>query len=144
MPSIPWNHGLAEMSGQRNKYVLFSAMIGGHYRDSCSNVVSSLSLSLSCRLCVSSLAVSDFAEGVEALYGMFDGDKNEEVPRLLQCTMGDVLLEEVHQSNCDRMFMCHTFLVSHRSLPYKLSANVLYISFFLQDQIVTQKKLKSY
>ncbi|CAN2389443.1 PH domain and leucine rich repeat protein phosphatase [Pristimantis euphronides] len=84
--SIPWNHGLAEMSGQRNK------------------------------LCVSSLAVSDFAEGVEALYGMFDGDKNEEVPRLLQCTMGDVLLEEVQQSSCDRTFMCHTFLVSHRKL----------------------------
>ncbi|XP_066438656.1 PH domain leucine-rich repeat-containing protein phosphatase 2 [Eleutherodactylus coqui] len=86
VPSIPWNHGLAEMSGQRNK------------------------------LCVSTLAVSDFAEGVEALYGMFDGDKNEEVPRLLQCTMGDVLLEEVQQSNCDRTFMCHTFLVSHRKL----------------------------
>ncbi|XP_072278632.1 PH domain leucine-rich repeat-containing protein phosphatase 2 [Pyxicephalus adspersus] len=85
-PSISCNHGLAEMSGQRNK------------------------------LCVSSLAVSDFADGVEALYGMFDGDKNEEVPRLLQCTMGDVLLEELQQSNCDRTFMCHTFLVSHRKL----------------------------
>ncbi|XP_044125510.1 PH domain leucine-rich repeat-containing protein phosphatase 2 [Bufo gargarizans] len=86
LPSIPWNHGLAEMSGQRNK------------------------------LCVSSLAVSDFAEGVEALYGMFDGDKNEEVPRLLQCTMGDVLLEEVQQSSCDTTSICHTFLVSHRKL----------------------------
>ncbi|KAM4018468.1 PH domain leucine-rich repeat-containing protein phosphatase 2 [Anomaloglossus baeobatrachus] len=86
VPSIPWNHGLAEMSGQRNK------------------------------LCVSSLAVCDFAEGVEALYGMFDGDKNEEVPRLLQCTMGDVLLEELQQSSCDQTFMCHTFLVSHRKL----------------------------
>ncbi|XP_077308384.1 PH domain leucine-rich repeat-containing protein phosphatase 2 [Lithobates pipiens] len=84
--SISCNHGLAEMSGQRNK------------------------------LCVSSLAVSDFADGVEALYGMFDGDKNEEVPRLLQCTMGDVLLEELQQSNCERTFMCHTFLVSHRKL----------------------------
>ncbi|KAM4721195.1 PH domain leucine-rich repeat-containing protein phosphatase 2 [Rhinophrynus dorsalis] len=86
VPFNPWSHGLAEMSGQRNK------------------------------LCVSSMAISDFAEGVEALYGMFDGDKNEEVPRLLQCTMGDVLLEEVQQSSCDRTFMCHTFLVSHRKL----------------------------
>ncbi|XP_075045238.1 PH domain leucine-rich repeat-containing protein phosphatase 2 [Mixophyes fleayi] len=85
-PSSPWNHGLTEMSGQRNK------------------------------LCLSSLAMSDFADGVEALYGMFDGDRNEEVPRLLQCTMGDVLLEEVQQSSCDRTFMCHTFLVSHRKL----------------------------
>ncbi|XP_068115845.1 PH domain leucine-rich repeat-containing protein phosphatase 2 isoform X2 [Hyperolius riggenbachi] len=86
VPSVSWNHGLAEMSGQRNK------------------------------LCVSSLAVGDFTDGVEALYGMFDGDKNEEVPRLLQCTMGDVLLEEMQQSDCDRTFMCHTFLVSHRTI----------------------------
>ncbi|XP_053305347.1 PH domain leucine-rich repeat-containing protein phosphatase 2 [Spea bombifrons] len=85
-PTLPWAHGLAEMSGQRNK------------------------------LCVSSLAVADFAEGLEALYGMFDGDRNEEVPRLLQCTMGDVLLEEMQQSSCDRTFMCHTFLVSHRMM----------------------------
>ncbi|KAM9302013.1 PH domain leucine-rich repeat-containing protein phosphatase 2 [Gastrophryne carolinensis] len=86
VPPLSWNHGLAEMSGQRNK------------------------------LCVSTLAVSDFADGIEALYGMFDGDRNEEVPRLLQCTMGDVLLEEMHQSSCERTFMCHTFLVSHRKL----------------------------
>lgn len=64
------------------------------------------------RLCVSSLALGSFAEGVEAVYGMFDGDKNEELPRLLQCTMADVLLEEVQQS--DTMFMSNTFLVSHR------------------------------
>ncbi|CAH2324027.1 PH domain leucine-rich repeat-containing phosphatase 2 isoform X1 [Pelobates cultripes] len=85
-PNTPWRHGLTEMSGQRNK------------------------------LCISSLAVGDFAGGVEALYGMFDGDRNEEVPRLLQCTMGDVLLEEMQQSSSDRTFMCHTFLVSHRKL----------------------------
>lgn len=66
------------------------------------------------KLCVSSLALGSFAEGVEAVYGMFDGDKNEELPRLLQCTMADVLLEEVQQS--DTMFMSNTFLVSHRKL----------------------------
>ncbi|NWY90360.1 PHLP2 phosphatase, partial [Loxia curvirostra] len=84
LTSIFWSHGVAEMAGQRNK------------------------------LCVSSLALGSFAEGVEAVYGMFDGDKNEELPRLLQCTMADVLLEEVQQS--DTMFMSNTFLVSHRKL----------------------------
>ncbi|XP_015729727.1 PH domain leucine-rich repeat-containing protein phosphatase 2 [Coturnix japonica] len=92
-PSLPtdsaltstfWSHGVAEMAGQRNK------------------------------LCVSSLALGSFAEGMEAVYGMFDGDKNEELPRLLQCTMADVLLEEVQKS--DTMFMSNTFLVSHRKL----------------------------
>ncbi|KAM5262396.1 PH domain leucine-rich repeat-containing protein phosphatase 2 isoform 2-T2 [Ctenodactylus gundi] len=81
-----WSHGLAEMAGQRNK------------------------------LCVSSLAMDNFAEGVGAVYGMFDGDRNEELPRLLQCTMADVLLEEVQQSTNDMVFMTNTFLVSHRKL----------------------------
>ncbi|XP_076989044.1 PH domain leucine-rich repeat-containing protein phosphatase 2 isoform X1 [Tamandua tetradactyla] len=81
-----WSHGLAEMAGQRNK------------------------------LCVSALAVDNFAEGVGAVYGMFDGDRNEELPRLLQCTMADVLLEEVQQSINDTVFMANTFLVSHRKL----------------------------
>ncbi|XP_030099411.1 PH domain leucine-rich repeat-containing protein phosphatase 2 isoform X3 [Mus musculus] len=81
-----WSHGLAEMAGQRNK------------------------------LCVSALAMDNFAEGVGAVYGMFDGDRNEELPRLLQCTMADVLLEEVQHSTNDTVFMTNTFLVSHRKL----------------------------
>uniref|UniRef100_A0A7M4EQ29 PH domain leucine-rich repeat-containing protein phosphatase 2 n=1 Tax=Crocodylus porosus TaxID=8502 RepID=A0A7M4EQ29_CROPO len=81
-----WSHGLAEMAGQRNK------------------------------LCVASLALGSFAEGMEAVYGMFDGDRNEELPRLLQCTMADVLLEELQQSSTDMVFMTSTFLVSHRKL----------------------------
>ncbi|CAB1339417.1 unnamed protein product, partial [Coregonus sp. 'balchen'] len=52
--STLWNHGYSEMSGQRNK------------------------------LCVSVLAVDRFGDSVEAAYGIFDGDRNEEVPRLLQ------------------------------------------------------------
>ncbi|XP_048672922.2 PH domain leucine-rich repeat-containing protein phosphatase 2 isoform X2 [Caretta caretta] len=86
LSSTLWNHGLAEMAGQRNK------------------------------LCVSALALGSFADSVEAVYGMFDGDRNEELPRLLQCTMADVLLEEVQQSNIDSVFMSNTFLVSHRKL----------------------------
>ncbi|XP_060894430.1 PH domain leucine-rich repeat-containing protein phosphatase 2 isoform X1 [Labrus mixtus] len=84
--STPWNHGYSEMSGQRNK------------------------------LCVSVLAVDRFGEGVEACYGIFDGDRNEEVPRLLQCTMGDVLCEELQHSSVDSVYMCNTFLTSHRKL----------------------------
>lgn len=66
------------------------------------------------RLCISALAVDSFAEGVGAVYGMFDGDRNEELPRLLQCTMADVLLEEVQNSTDDTVSMANTFLVSHR------------------------------
>lgn len=66
------------------------------------------------RLCVSVLAVDRFGDGVEACYGVFDGDRNEEVPRLLQCTMGDVLCEELQHSSIDNVYMSNTFLTSHR------------------------------
>ncbi|XP_026176289.1 PH domain leucine-rich repeat-containing protein phosphatase 2 isoform X2 [Mastacembelus armatus] len=96
--STPWAHGYSEMSGQRNK------------------------------LCVSVLAVDQFGDGVEACYGIFDGDRNEEVPRLLQCTMGDVLCEELQHSSIDNVYMCNTFLTSHRKLGMagqKLGASAL-------------------
>ncbi|XP_076012271.1 PH domain leucine-rich repeat-containing protein phosphatase 2 [Genypterus blacodes] len=96
--SSPWNHGYSEMSGQRNK------------------------------LCVSVLAVDQFGDGAEACYGIFDGDRNEEVPRLLQCTMGDVLCEELQHSTVDNVYMCNTFLTSHRKLGVagqKLGASAL-------------------
>ncbi|XP_023262152.1 PH domain leucine-rich repeat-containing protein phosphatase 2 [Seriola lalandi dorsalis] len=96
--STPWNHGYSEMSGQRNK------------------------------LCVSVLTVDQFGDSVEACYGIFDGDRNEEVPRLLQCTMGDVLCEELQHSSIDSVYMCNTFLTSHRKLGMagqKLGASAL-------------------
>ncbi|KAJ8400489.1 hypothetical protein AAFF_G00396130 [Aldrovandia affinis] len=96
--STLWNHGYSEMSGQRNK------------------------------LCVSVLAVDRFRDSVEATYGIFDGDRNEEVPRLLQCTMGDVLAEEIQHSSVDRVYMSNTFLTSHRKLGMagqKLGASAL-------------------
>ncbi|XP_078800607.1 PH domain leucine-rich repeat-containing protein phosphatase 2 isoform X2 [Oryzias latipes] len=96
--SCPWSHGYSEMTGQRNK------------------------------LCVSVLAVDRFGDGVEACYGIFDGDRNEEVPRLLQCTMGDVLCEELQHSSIDSVYMCNTFLTSHRKLGMagqKLGASAL-------------------
>ncbi|XP_061670851.1 PH domain leucine-rich repeat-containing protein phosphatase 2 isoform X4 [Syngnathoides biaculeatus] len=96
--SAPWSHGYCEMSGQRNK------------------------------LCVSMLAIDRLGDSVEACYGIFDGDRNEEVPRLLQCTMGDVLCEEVQHSSIDSVYMSNTFLTSHRKLGMagqKLGASAL-------------------
>ncbi|XP_039619250.1 PH domain leucine-rich repeat-containing protein phosphatase 2 isoform X1 [Polypterus senegalus] len=84
--STLWNHGYSEMSGQRNK------------------------------LCLSVLAMDNFGDNVEATYAIFDGDRNEEVPRLLQCTMGDVLLDETQHSAVDSIYMTNTFLSSHRKL----------------------------
>ncbi|KAJ8276844.1 hypothetical protein GJAV_G00068540 [Gymnothorax javanicus] len=87
-PGAPavWSHGYTEASGVKNK------------------------------LCVAALSVSNFRESREALYGVFDGDRNVEVPYLLQCTMSDVLTEELQKSRSEEDYMTNTFLVMQRKL----------------------------
>ncbi|XP_041039961.1 PH domain leucine-rich repeat-containing protein phosphatase 1-like, partial [Carcharodon carcharias] len=81
-----WSHGYTEVSGVKN------------------------------RLCVAALSVNNFCDNREALYGVFDGDRNVEVPYLLQCTMSDVLAEELQKSKSDEEYMTNTFLVMQRKL----------------------------
>ncbi|KAM6939449.1 PH domain leucine-rich repeat protein phosphatase 1-like [Lycodopsis pacificus] len=81
-----WSHGYTEASGVKNK------------------------------LCVAALALDSFCGIREALYGVFDGDKNVEVPYLLQCTMGDVLAEELHRGQRQEDHMTNTFLTMQRKL----------------------------
>ncbi|AWP10482.1 putative PH domain leucine-rich repeat protein phosphatase 1-like [Scophthalmus maximus] len=81
-----WSHGYTEASGVKNK------------------------------LCVAALALDGFCGIREALYGVFDGDRNVEVPYLLQCTMGDVLAEELHRGQRQDDYMTNTFLTMQRKL----------------------------
>lgn len=69
---------------------------------------------LSPRLCVAALGLDGFCGVREALYGVFDGDRNVEVPYLLQCTMGDVLAEELHRTQRQGDYMTNTFLTMQR------------------------------
>ncbi|XP_077391307.1 PH domain leucine-rich repeat-containing protein phosphatase 1-like [Festucalex cinctus] len=81
-----WSHGYTEASGVKNK------------------------------LCVAALALDTFCGVREALYGVFDGDGNVEVPYLLQCTMGDVLAEELQRGPSQGDYMANTFLTMQRKL----------------------------
>ncbi|XP_054624201.1 PH domain leucine-rich repeat-containing protein phosphatase 1 [Dunckerocampus dactyliophorus] len=81
-----WSHGYTEASGVKNK------------------------------LCVAALSVNRFCGSREALYGVFDGDRNVEVPCLLQCTMNDILAEELHKTKSEEDYMTNTFLVMQRKL----------------------------
>ncbi|XP_051872670.1 PH domain leucine-rich repeat-containing protein phosphatase 1-like isoform X2 [Pristis pectinata] len=87
-PGAPavWSHGYTEASGVKN------------------------------RLCVAALSVNNFCDNREALYGVFDGDRNVEVPYLLQCTMSDILADELQKSKTDEEYMTNTFLVMQRKL----------------------------
>lgn len=67
-----------------------------------------------CRLCVAALSVNNFCDNREALYGVFDGDRNVEVPYLLQCTMSDILAEELQKTKNEEEYMVNTFIVMQR------------------------------
>uniref|UniRef100_A0A672NLH0 PH domain and leucine rich repeat protein phosphatase 1 n=1 Tax=Sinocyclocheilus grahami TaxID=75366 RepID=A0A672NLH0_SINGR len=67
-------------------------------------------------LCVAALSVNSFCGSREALYGVFDGDRNVEVPYLLQCTMNDILAEELQRTKSEEDYMTNTFLVMQRKL----------------------------
>jgi PH domain/leucine-rich repeat-containing protein phosphatase len=69
---------------------------------------------LLCRLCVAALSVNNFRDNREALYGVFDGDRNVEVPYLLQCTMSDILAEELQKTKNEEEYMVNTFIVMQR------------------------------
>uniref|UniRef100_G1LIB8 protein-serine/threonine phosphatase n=1 Tax=Ailuropoda melanoleuca TaxID=9646 RepID=G1LIB8_AILME len=81
-----WSHGYTEASGVKNK------------------------------LCVAALSVNNFCDNREALYGVFDGDRNVEVPYLLQCTMSDILAEELQKTKNEEEYMVNTFIVMQRKL----------------------------
>ncbi|KAM5158057.1 PH domain leucine-rich repeat-containing protein phosphatase 1 isoform 2-T2 [Mantella aurantiaca] len=81
-----WSHGYAEASGIKNK------------------------------LCVASLLVNNFCDNREAVYGVFDGERNVEVPSLLQCTMCDILADELQKTKSEEEYMGNTFLVMQRKL----------------------------
>ncbi|CAI9539691.1 unnamed protein product [Staurois parvus] len=81
-----WSHGYAEASGVKQK------------------------------LCVASLLVNNFCDNREAVYGVFDGERNIEVPSLLQCTMCDILADELQKTKSEEEYMGNTFLVMQRKL----------------------------
>uniref|UniRef100_A0A8C8SVM6 protein-serine/threonine phosphatase n=1 Tax=Pelusios castaneus TaxID=367368 RepID=A0A8C8SVM6_9SAUR len=81
-----WSHGYTEASGIKNK------------------------------LCVAALSANNFCDNREALYGVFDGDRNVEVPYLLQCTMSDILAEELQKTKSEEEYMINTFIVMQRKL----------------------------
>ncbi|ELW71279.1 PH domain leucine-rich repeat-containing protein phosphatase 1 [Tupaia chinensis] len=68
------------------------------------------------KLCVAALSVNNFCDNREALYGVFDGDRNVEVPYLLQCTMSDILAEELQKTKNEEEYMVNTFIVMQRKL----------------------------
>lgn len=67
---------------------------------------------------MAALSANNFCENREALYGVFDGDRNVEIPYLLQCTMSDILAEELQKTKNEEEYMINTFIVMQRSVVF--------------------------
>ena len=66
------------------------------------------------RLCVKLLKMVKFRTENEALFGMFDGGYNDEVPKLLVEKMPQIVGEELQHSETSAEYMKYSFLSAHR------------------------------
>lgn len=62
------------------------------------------------------LSPNNFCDNQEAIYGVFDGNRNVELPYLLQCPMSDILAEELRKLKKEDEYMVNTFIVMQRKL----------------------------
>jgi len=88
-----------------------------------------------CRLCIAILKLLRFNSDNESLFGMFDGGRNSDVPKLVIKNIANVLKEEMkcHESAND--FMKYTMLTMHRSaIHLSVCSSIFYIS--LLDYVV--------
>lgn len=66
------------------------------------------------RLCVATLKVLKFRNDNEALFAMFDGGHNNEVPKILLEKIPAILKEELaNEKTCDQ-YMKYTMLTAHK------------------------------
>lgn len=117
---LPLLHRRKQLWGtcERNwlKLALGPGCFFSEWQDEKSVLDSNLVVLLLCftRLCVAALSANNFCDNREALYGVFDGDRNVEVPYLLQCTMSDILAEELQKTKNEEEYMINTFIVMQR------------------------------
>ncbi|CAH1779251.1 unnamed protein product [Owenia fusiformis] len=83
---LPWQVGFTETSGSRN------------------------------RLCVTTVRKLKFRDSREALFAMFDGGHNNEVPELLSDQITSIMEREIEQSANGSDYMKYAMLSAHKSL----------------------------
>ena len=67
------------------------------------------------RLCVAMLRLLQFRSEDDALFGMFDGGRNDEVPKLLVASLPALLREQMEKHTTPAKYMKYTMLAAHRS-----------------------------
>lgn len=124
-PSLPWKTGFSETSGIRNKSVLDVVYLiqFSYYSGKCrvylqiqshSYFSSVMTLKYAFRLCVATLKLLKFRNEDEAVFAMFDGGRNNEVPKLLLESMPRLLQAELSNEQTSFNYMKYTMLSAHR------------------------------
>ena len=57
---------------------------------------------------------TQFSESGDALFGVFDGGRNDEIAKLLAESLPSILKEEQSQNPSSEIFMKYTLLSAHR------------------------------
>ena len=72
------------------------------------------------RLCVSTLKVLKFGSDNEAIFAMFDGGHNNEVPKIMLEKMPDILKKELSDERSTDNYMKYALLSAHRYADTKM------------------------
>ncbi len=70
------------------------------------------------RLCVATLKLLQFGTEDEALFAMFDGGHNNDVPKRLLRVIPEILKEELQHRRTGDKYMKYTMLSAHRSVIF--------------------------
>ena len=90
-----------------------------------------------CRLCIATLKILKFRNENEAVFGMFDGGHNDEVPKLLLDSVPEILQDELLNTSTQHKYIKYAMLTAHRSVQtklcvlYHLQCHVLMNSYML-------------
>lgn len=68
------------------------------------------------RLCIAMIKQLKFGSENESFFGMFDGGRNNEVPKVLVEIMGDIVREEMSHHQTSKTYMKYALLTAHRSV----------------------------
>ena len=94
-----WSVGFAQSSGSRNRFEFFSSNL----------TFKSPRLSFSLAITTVNEPTFNYSSN-DALFAMFDGGLNDEVPLILKHKLPDILLNEYEQCDQANVYLKHTFL----------------------------------
>lgn len=90
------------------------------------------------RLCVTVVHQLSYKDKDEALFAMFDGGRNSEVPKILKKVYPNILAEEIEMCNKPSVYLKYSFLQAHKYVHQGVM-NPRFIKLVTTDKSVNYK-----